>query len=87
VFVADRENLREHFKQGLNEDHLPPLRDLESRLRGEVQDRLERATRQCKNAYAKGERSYAVLEGVDPMVLMGRLPSFDRVMRILAGKL
>ena len=85
--VADRENLREHFKQGLNENQLPPLTDLERRLRGDVQDRLERATRECKNAYAKGERSYAALEGVDPKVLMGHLPSFDRVMRILSKKL
>lgn len=85
--VADRATLREHFRQELNENPLPALADLERRPRGEVQDGLERATRDCKNAYAKGKRSFDVLAKLDPDVLKQHLPSFVRVDRILKEKL
>ena len=85
--VADRDTLREHFKQALNENPLPALQDLERRSRSDVQDRLENATRNCRNAYAKGKRSFDVLEKVDPAVLREHLPSFVRIGRILNKKL
>ena len=85
--VADRETLREHFKQALNEKQLPALHDLERRSRREVQDPLERATQDCKNAYAKGKRSFDVLAKLDPAVLKQHLPSFARIDRILKEKL
>jgi len=85
--VADRDALHEHFKQALNENPLPALQDLERRSRSDVQDRLENATRNCRNAYAKGKRSFDVLEKIDPAVLKQHLPSFVRVDRILREKL
>ena len=85
--VADRASLRKHFKNELNENPLPAMLNLESRSRGDVQDALERATKDCKNAYAKGRRSFDILEKLDPAVLKQHLPSFARVDRILKAKL
>ncbi|MCL4203430.1 MAG: DUF4276 family protein [Pirellulaceae bacterium] len=85
--VADRAALRAHYQQRLNENPLPHPNGLEARERHDVQDRLERATKDCQNAYAKGKRSFEILEKLDPTVLMQHLPSFGRVVRILKRKL
>jgi len=85
--VADRATLREHYKQKLNENPLPHTNGLESKGRHDVQDRLERATNDCQNAYAKGKRSFDVLAKLNPAVLKQHLPSFDRIGRILNEKL
>lgn len=85
--VADRAALRLHYGHNLNENALPPLNGLEGRDRHDVQDRLERATKDCKNAFAKGKRSFDVLEELDPAALKQHLPSFVRVARILRTKL
>ena len=85
--VADRSALRDHYKQNLNENPLPHTNQIESRLRHEVQQALETATRNCSNGYAKGKRSFEILEKLDPAVLRQHLPSFVRVARILAVKL
>ena len=85
--VADRAALREHYKQNLNENPLPHSNGLESQERHEVQQALETATKNCKNAYAKGKRSFEIFEKLDPAVLRQHLPSFERVARILNTKL
>jgi hypothetical protein len=85
--AADRETLREHYGQGLNENQLPPTASLESRHRHTVQDALEKATSACSNAYRKGKRSYEILGKLNPAVLAGLLPSFARAMAILEQKL
>ena len=85
--VADRASLRGHYDQMLNENQLPPTNGLESKERHDVQDRLERASRDCRNAFAKGKRSFEVLGKLDPTVLSQHLPSFARVKRILDEKL
>jgi hypothetical protein len=79
--------LRAHYQQRLNENPLPHPNGLEARERRNVQDGLERATKDCQNAYAKGKRSFEILEKLDPAVLEQHLPSFVRVVRILEGKL
>jgi hypothetical protein len=84
--VADRETLERHYGHKLHENILPPLDNLEDRGRHDVQDRLERATKDCKNAYAKGKRSFEILEEVTPEALRN-LPSFVRVDRILRHRL
>lgn len=86
-FVADRTTLKAHFGHELQESALPPLNDLERRLRGDVQDRLVHATRICSNAYAKGKRSFEILGKLVPAILEKHLPSFTRVRRILDGHL
>jgi hypothetical protein len=85
--AADRPTLREHYGQELNENQLPPTKQLESRLRHAVQDGLQNATSNCSNTYRKGKRSYEVLAKLNPAVLAGLLPSFARAMAILEQKL
>ena len=64
--VADRDALTKHYGSELQESALPPLDDLESRSRHDIQKRLSHATRDCSNAYKKGKRSFAVLEKLSP---------------------
>lgn len=85
--AADRETLRAHYRQGLNENQLPPTGQLESRQRHSVQHALQNATSACSNAYRKGRRSYEVLGKLKPVVLAALLPSFARAMAILEQKL
>lgn len=84
--VGDREALRQHYGQKLQETALPPLFDLENRNRHEVHDKLAHASRDCSNAYSKGKRSFLVVGMLDPTVLMA-LPSFARAIRILKAEL
>lgn len=85
--AADREVLNSHYGLNLQETALPPLELLEGRGRHDVQDRLERATRNCTNAYKKGKRSFEILGRLTPATLANHLPSFGRVQRILDEKL
>lgn len=85
--VADLSTLRKHYKHKLQETALPPVYDLETRNRHDIQDSLERATRNCENAYRKGIRSYEVLGKLEPTELKRHLPSFARCERILKKKL
>jgi len=85
--VADRAALREHYKQALNENPLPHTDGLEAKQRHAVQLALETATKYCRNGYAKGKRSFEILEKLNPAVLRQHLPSFVRVNRILKEKL
>ena len=85
--VADRSALRNHYKQKLNENPLPLTNGLEEKQRHAVQQALDTATKNCKNAYAKGKRSFEILEKLDITVLKQHLPSFVRVDRILKSKL
>ena len=85
--IADRAALREHYKKNLNENSLPNINDLESQERHHVQQALETATKDCKNAYAKGKRSFEIFEKLDHAALRQHLPSFERVARILHSKL
>jgi len=86
-FVADRAALLTHFGQKLQQAALPPLNNLEDRLRHDVQDRLTHATRECSNPYAKGKRSFEILGKLAPAILVQHLPSFVRTRRILNTRL
>jgi hypothetical protein len=87
MIVADHTALRDHYRAGLQQSALPPLIDLETRGRHEVQDQLAHATRHCSNAYAKGKRSFEVLAKLTPSTLTEHLPSFARTRRILDRQL
>ncbi len=84
--VADRDALKSHYGQHLQESALPARHDLEKRHRHDIHDQLVHATRDCSNAYAKGKRSFEVLAILDAAPLM-KLPSFARMVRILKEKL
>ncbi len=86
--VADRETLRSHFGQHLQENALPPLNDLERRHRKQdILDKLEHATRNCSSPYTKGPKSFVVLGRLNPEIMEQHLPSFRRARRILNQKL
>lgn len=85
--VADRDALTKHYRSELQISALPPLVDLESRYRQDIQDYLFHATRDCSNAYKKGKSSFDVLEKLSPDKLELHLPSFVRVKQILEDRL
>lgn len=85
--IADRQALREHFVACLQENALPSTNDLEARDRGFVQESLVNATRNCKNKYAKGKKSFECVAQLDPAELRKYLPSFVRFERVLAENL
>ena|SRR5579872_654545 len=85
--AADRNALSEHFGQHLQGAALPPLNNLESRPRHDVQEKLFHATRRCRNFYTKGKRSFEILGKLNPEELKKRLPSFVRICRILSERL
>lgn len=84
--VADRETLKAHYDSAFQENALPALEDLEARDRDKIQTALQHATRNCKNAYAKGKRSFEIVGKLEPKALR-HLPSFARIERILQEKL
>jgi hypothetical protein len=85
--ISDREALSVHFGKELRASSLPPLTEMESRPRHEVQESLRLATRSCPNAYKKGKRSFEILGKLSPDTLQKHLPSFKRARRILKKKL
>lgn len=85
--VTDRNALRDHYSGCLRENALPPLANMETRTRGSVQIAIVQASRDCKNKYEKGKRSFEILEKLDPEQLKDHLPSFVRLKRVLGEKL
>lgn len=81
--ASDRPTLRKHYGANLQENALPSLQDMESRLRHAMQEALVHATRNCKNAYQKGKRSFEVLEKLRSEELRKHLPSFARCEHVL----
>ena len=82
--AADRNALCERFGQGVNQNQLPPLNDLEGRDRKDVFKALEQAT---NNGYKKDKTSFELLGSLNPDTLEQHLPSFRRARRILDEKL
>ncbi len=85
--VADRQTMKSHYGADFQESRLPSLHALEACDRDKIQTALQHATRNCKNAYAKGKRSFKILGELEPSELRRHLPSFVRMERILKEKL
>jgi hypothetical protein len=85
--IADRGSLQGHYGANLQKNALPPTADLQSKDRHFIQDALVHATRNCKNAYRKGKRSFEVVGKLNPAELRRHLSSFARCERILNEKL
>lgn len=85
--VADRSALVAYFDQDFRPNNLPALTDMERRDRHEVQDALIRASRDCKSAYKKGNRTFDLVGLLRPNELERHLPSFVRIVSILKEKL
>ena len=86
LIVADRASLRLHYVK-LQESALPSLENLEVQATGDLEKCLMNATKDCANSYRKGDRSFTVLATLNPAVLIVLLPSFERLIRILDGRL
>jgi hypothetical protein len=85
--VADDAALMSHYGASLQRNALPSQTNLETITRGDVQYKLEHATRNSSNAYRKGRRSYIILGKLNPETLETHLPSFARAKRILRNVL
>lgn len=85
--AADRGVLRSHYGSDLQESALPALHDMEARTRDDIQDNLTQATRNCRNAYEKGKRSFEIVGKITPEELRRHLPSFVRLERVLKENL
>ncbi|MGE0883324.1 MAG: DUF4276 family protein [Blastocatellales bacterium] len=83
--MADRQALGDFFGQHLQTSALLPEHNLEARTRDEVQDKLAWATRNCgrDRCYAKGKRSFKVMEHLNPETLKNHLPHFRRFVSTL----
>ncbi len=83
--IADQQALGSFFGQHLQTSALLPEQNLETRTRDEVQDKLVWATRGCgkDRSYAKGKRSFKVLEHLTPKTLKEHLPHFRRFVSTL----
>ena len=81
--MADRAALNEFFGPKLREKSLLPLEQLEERPRECVQQSLTQATKNCANAYQKGDRSFQVLAYAAPETLKQHLPYFRRLIETL----
>jgi hypothetical protein len=87
LIVADRKTLESFFGERLQVNALPPLDDLEAKDRHDLLKQLEHATRNCNNAYSKGDVSFTILKELNPEVLEEKLPSFKRALRILKERI
>ena len=50
-----------------------------------IRNTFVQVTRTCKNAYAKGKKSFEILATLNPAILRQHLPSFARCERVLDG--
>ncbi|MCR4317535.1 MAG: DUF4276 family protein [Planctomycetes bacterium] len=85
--ASDRDTLKKHYKKGFKENALPSLNDIEKKNHHDVQKSLAKATKDCWNAYRKGERSFEILGKLNPAALETQLSAFRRMKRILLEKL
>ncbi|MCU0432788.1 MAG: DUF4276 family protein [Bacteroidia bacterium] len=85
--VADRDLLRQYFGSEFQESALPALNNLENKSRKDIFDQLVHSSRNCKNVYRKGERSFDILGRLNPSVMRVHLPSLERVINILDSNL
>ena len=85
--ITDSNTLTSHFGQCLQTSALPSSDNLESRPRGDIQNSLYHATRNCPGPYKKGAKSFELLGKLAPSAIEPHLPSFGRARNVLNGKL
>ena len=66
--VADRQVLRGHYTQALQENALPGRANPEDVPKLDLYDALERATRPA-GGYSKGKDAFKLLQAVEPEIL------------------
>ena len=86
--IADIETLKDYYGDKLNTNPLnPKSKTLESMVRGQALEAIQKATLNCNNPFKKGIESYKIIGELNPSSLAIRLPSFARVQRILDERL
>ena len=84
--VADREALRNYFRNCWKNNALPEWPDLAKVERGRVFQALVQATAACgKKQYAKGSVSFDVLQHIDPAIVQQRCPFARDLIERLRG--
>ena len=84
-FLADRDTLREFFRNSLNENYFRQWPDLEAVPKDTVIDALERATADCQKPYRKGKVSFELLGQVDPQRVAEACPHAGQLLNYLHG--
>ena len=83
-FLADKDRLATYFGQGFNRNALPGRREIEDVAKGDVLERLKRATRQSKKGeYGKGRHSFEILEQINPDNVIAVSPHARRLVETL----
>ncbi len=83
-FLADLESLRHHFGAEWRDNAVPAWTDLEAVPKGTIFDALNKATAGCGHrAYAKGKRSFKLLELIDPVQVDDKCPEAKRLLKRL----
>lgn len=87
-FLADLDTLREFFQKGFNEGSLPAGNELEAIPKNDVLQGLVQATRQCgtRRMYAKGYRSYELLERIRPDSVCAKCPHAKSLITSIRNK-
>ncbi|GAB5520136.1 MAG: DUF4276 family protein [Rhodothermales bacterium] len=74
--ATDRDALRKYFGSCLREKALPPVVNMERRLRKDLLRQLENATNNCSKVYSKGDHSFKLVGALNPEMLRAHLPHF-----------
>jgi hypothetical protein len=87
-FLADREHLAKFFGHGFTERPLPANQAVEQIAKRTVFQALKMATRnsKTKGKYGKGEHSFEILAGLDPVKVRAASPHAERLLVTLAKK-
>ena len=86
-FLADRDALREYYKQGFLVNSLPGRANIEEISKPDVEQRLERATRPTQpGAYHKTRHGFDLLALIDPEKLRRKSPHARRFFEVLEGR-
>lgn len=83
--VAEPNALREQFGRGLRPNEM--LANLESRSRSDIQNSLERATRDWAARYSRERWSCDGVGKINPGTLESHVSSLGRVRRVLEARL
>lgn len=76
-FLADRQMLANYYGRGFNIGNLRGDSNIENIPKGDVEQRLHNATRECaKGSYDKGKHAPGLLERLDPNAVYAACPNF-----------
>ena len=84
-FIADPRALRRFFDSSLDTSDFQNLPPLETILKGDALETLQKATLRCRRHYSKGRRSYGLLAEIDPETVAVACPHAQELLNYLRG--